>query len=134
MSATNAIHKAIYATLSADAGLTALIGTGRIFDDVPPATRPPYLVFASASVSDWGTGTETGEEHGLAIEIWSAQKGRQQAAAIAGAVREALAGLGAIDPPFHLVNFAHRSTRIERDPQTDNFRAMLRFRAVTEPA
>jgi hypothetical protein len=124
MSPTNA--------LSADAGLTALIGSGRIFDDVPPGTRPPYLVFTEATVSDWSTGTEEGEAHRPVIEIWSAEKGRREVSEIGAAVRAALASPGPLDAPWHLVSFRHETTRFERDPQTEYYRGVLRFRALVE--
>ncbi|GIL03331.1 MAG: hypothetical protein BroJett030_32300 [Alphaproteobacteria bacterium] len=132
MSSTSALQKAVYETLLADAALTALIGSGRLFDDVPPATRPPYLLFAGSGHSDWSTGTEAGEAHAFGIEVWSAGKGRKEAAAIAAAVRDALAGLAAIEPPWHLVSLRHESTTFERDPQTEYFRGLMRFRALVE--
>jgi hypothetical protein len=132
MSALEALQKAVFETLTADANLTALIGADRIFDDVPPATHPPYLVFADTQGADWSTGTEAGDELRFGIEIWSSQKGRKQSASIAQAIREALAVLAAIDPPYTLVNLRFVSARFERDPQTEYFRGLLRFRAVVE--
>lgn len=134
MSSTSALQKAVYETLTADANLTALIGTDRIFDDVPPSTRPPYLVFAASTVADWSTGTEGGDSIGLGIEIWSSAKGRKEVSAIAEAVQMALVGLSSIGAPWHLVAFRHESTRFERDPQTEYFRGLMRFGALIEPA
>lgn len=132
MSALEALQKAVFETLTADTNLTALIGVGRVFDDVPPATHPPYLVFADTTGTDWSTGTETGDELRFGIEIWSSQKGRKQAAAIAQAVRDALAAIETIDAPHALVNLRFVSARFERDPQTEYFRGLLRFRAAIE--
>ena len=132
MSATEALQKAVFETLSADTGLMALIGASSIFDDVPPATHPPYVVFADTQAADWSTGTEAGDELRFGIEIWSSQKGRKQAASIAQSVRDALAAVDAVDAPYTLVNLRFVSARFERDPQTEYFRGLLRFRAVVE--
>lgn len=133
MNSTSALQKAVYETLSSDPGLLALIGPDRIHDDVPPATRPPYLVFVAGDLSDWSTGSEDGEAHSLTIDAWSSARGRGEVAAIAAAVREALAGLSAIGSPWHLVQFRHETTGFERDPQTEYFRGRMRFRALIEP-
>jgi len=132
MSSTSALQKAIFAALTADATLTGLIGASRIFDDVPPGARPPYLVFAESSLADWSTGTEAGEAHTVALEIWSSQRGRKQVAAIAASARAALDSIGPLDAPFHLVHLRHETTRLERDPQTEWFRGVVRMRALVE--
>ena len=134
MSSTSALQKAVYEALCADASLTALIGNGRIYDDVPPATRPPYLVFAGATLADWSTGSEAGGAHTLDIDIWSSEKGRKEVAAIAAAARAALDGLAALDGDWHLVSFRHETTAFERDSQTEYFRGRMRFRALVEPS
>ena len=132
MSSTSALQKAMFAALSADATLTGLIGANRIFDDVPPGARPPWIVFAESSLADWGTGTEAGEAHLVSLEIWSSQKGRRQVAAIAASARAALDAIGPLDAPFHLVHLRHENTRFERDPQTEWFRGVVRVRALVE--
>ncbi|MEC9343066.1 MAG: DUF3168 domain-containing protein [Pseudomonadota bacterium] len=129
-----ALQKAVFEALSQDTGLAALIGAARVYDDVPPGTHPPYLVFADSSELDWSTGTEEGGEIRFAVEIWTAHRGRRQAAAIAVSVRDALAGIDTLEAPFHLVNLRFVSARFARDQQTEYFRGLLRFRAVVEGA
>ncbi len=133
MSALLALQKAIFQALQADATLTALIGAQKLFDEPPADAKPPYLVFASIIANDWSTGTESGEEIFLDLEIWSARRGRNQAGDIAQAVRDALNPQPALDPPWRLVNFVHQSTVTARDAGTEYFRALMRFRAVVEP-
>jgi hypothetical protein len=134
MSALIAVQKAIVQALNANASLTALIGAGKIFDDVPPGVRPPYVLLSGAASDDWSTATEAGAEHRLELEVWSDQRGRRSAALIAEACIGAAEGIGAIEAPWRLVNLRHLSTAHSRDPQTEYHRALIRFRAVTETA
>lgn len=132
MTAMLALQGAVFAALSAHAGLTALIGADRIFDDVPGDTRPPYIRFDAFSAADWNTATEEGEEHEFSLELWSAHDGRKQLGEIASAVREAIGGVSSVSG-HALVNLEHLETRFARDPASDLFRCAMRFRAVTEP-
>jgi hypothetical protein len=134
MSVSHAFQKALYAALAGDAELGALAGPGRIYDDAPPGIRPPYLLLSGMEIADWSTGSETGAEIAFDIHVWSDRKGRKQAALIADAARLAAQATGALDPPHALVNLRHVSTLFERDPQTEYHHAVLRFRAVVEPA
>lgn len=132
MSAMLQLQGAVFSALSAHAGLTALIGADRVFDDVPAGTRPPYVRFDAFSAADWNTATEEGEEHEFSLELWSAHDGRKQLGEIASAVREAIAEVSAITG-HALVNLEHLETRFARDAASDLFRGAMRFRAVTEP-
>ncbi len=50
-------------TLTADAPLSALLGGGRVYDDVPQRAELPYVTFGQSSTRDWSTGTDDGHEH-----------------------------------------------------------------------
>ncbi len=62
-SASWALQSAIFARLTADAVLTALLGGERMYDDVPVRAEFPYLTFGQSSDRDWSTGTDAGREH-----------------------------------------------------------------------
>ncbi|TDH38848.1 DUF3168 domain-containing protein [Pseudohoeflea suaedae] len=130
----NALQRAVFERLTADADVTALAGPGKVFDGRPERMQPPYLVFGDWRIDDWSTGSEEGAEHRFEIEIWSDARGRKQAASLAEAVRAALhdATLGL--PGFHLVNLRHTRTRSGREPKSRHIRARIAFRAVLEPA
>ena len=130
----NALQEAVFERLSADSALIALAGEGNVFDGRPERMEPPYLAFADWRTDDWSTGTEEGAEHRFEIEIWSEAQGRKQAAALAGAVRNALHDADLALPGFHLVNLRHLRTRTGREAKTRHIRARLEFRAVLEPA
>jgi hypothetical protein len=134
MSASLALQKAVFAALSADPGLAALIGPGRIFDDAPAGARPPYVLLGATDAADWSTGTETGEEIALRLEVWSPRAGRAEASRIASAIRAALSQPLVVEAPWRLVQIRHRATRTARDPATEYYRADIEFRAVVEPA
>lgn len=132
MTAMLALQGAVFAALSAHAGLTALIGPDRVFDDVPADTRPPYIRFDAFTAADWNTATEEGAEHEFSLELWSAHDGRKQLGEIASAAREAIAGISGI-AGHALINLEHLETRFARDAASDLFRGAMRFRAVSEP-
>jgi len=135
MTAAPALQKFIYEMLVADPALTALIGAGRVFDDPPADLDPPYLVLGHWTVADLGSSMEAGEEHSIDLVLWSSAHGRLQVTQAAAAVRAALAGVaGSLNPAHTLAMLQFASSRVERDAATRYFRAVLRFRAVTEGA
>jgi hypothetical protein len=89
-SASWALQQAIFARLTADAPLIALLGGARVYDDVPQAAAFPYLTFGQSTARDWSTGSDDGNEHILTLHVWSQANGKRQAHEIMGAVRTAL--------------------------------------------
>lgn len=71
------VQKALYATLTADAPLMALV-TG-VYDRVPERTAYPYLMFGSSSARD--ASNASAESEVLRMELWafSREGGRKQA-------------------------------------------------------
>ena len=133
LSADFALQKAIYARLAGDAALTALMGAPRVYDDAPQRTELPYLTFGLASMRDWSTGSEGGEEHLVTLHVWSRAAGRRQAHAIMLAIRAALHDAALALEDHHLVNLRHELSEARREPDGDTIRGIVRFRAVTEP-
>ena len=128
------LQQSIFAALSADAALTALLGAGRIHDDVPQGSALPYLTLGQTTVRDWSTGTDDGTEHVLTLHVWSNAKGKKQAHEILGAVRSALHDRPLTLTGHRLVNLRHEFSEARREPDGDTIRGTVRFRAVTEPA
>ena len=133
-SASWALQQAIYAAISADAGLTALIGPPRLHDDVPQGTAYPYLTLGQSSLNDWSTGTHAGEEHILTLHVWSRASGRRETHEIMGALRSALHDQALTLAGHRLVNLRHEFSDARRDPDGDTYHGIVRLRAVTEPA
>jgi len=128
-----ALQCAIYSILKNDNDITTLLGGEFIFDDVPKKQTPPYIVFSEAIHSDWSTGSETGIEHTVTLNIWSSENGRKQVLLISDAIINALIDIPAMLDGHALINFTHEFTEVAKDEQTKFFLAKVNFRAVTEP-
>ncbi len=129
-----ALRRAIHAALSADAALTAALGEGRIHDVPPPSPAFPYVTLGEAQVTDWSTATEAGAEHRLSLACWSRQGGHGEAHQLAHLVQQALHDAPLALDGHRLVNLRFSAAEIRREAGGRTYRALLRFRAVTEPA
>jgi hypothetical protein len=133
-SASWALQQAIFAALTADAALIALLGGERVWDDVPTRADFPYVTFAQTSERDWSTGSEDGAEHVLTLHVWSRAGGRKETHEIMGAVRTALNDAALSLSGYRLINLRHEFSEARRDADGETFHGIVRFRAVTEPA
>lgn len=127
------LRAAVQATLSADAGLTALIGPGRIHDEAPRGASGVYVVHADVEARDWSTGSERGCEQDFGLTVWAGESGSSRlaleaAARVAAVLDEATPAVSG----HRLVNLRWRSSRLARDGATGLAFVALRFRAVTE--
>lgn len=129
VSSANALQAAIHARLSGDGALTAVIGTGAVFDRRMTGKPMPYIVLSAITTTDFGPGAE---EHLVTIEVWSGAEGRKQAQDIAAIVKALLDGAALSLSGFVLVNLLHRSTRARREGKSRAQVAEMVFRAVTE--
>ncbi len=133
-SASFALQAALFAALTADAGLAPLLGSPpRLYDDVPPRPAFPYVTFGQSTETDWSTGTDPGSEHVLTLHIWSKAAGRKEAQAIAAAIQSALHDAALSLSGHRLVNLRHEHSEARRDPDGETIHGLVRFRAVTEP-
>jgi hypothetical protein len=133
-SASWSLQQSVFAALTANAALTALLGSDRIYDDVPQGAPKPYLTLGQTTVRDWSTGTEEGNEHLVTLHVWSDARGKKEAGEIAEAARSALHDQPLTLVGHRLVNLRHEFSEARRDPDGSTIHAILRFRAVTEPA
>jgi hypothetical protein len=127
------LQQAVFAALAADARLTALIGPGRIWDDVPQGAALPYVTLGPVTTEDWSTGTEHGTEHLLAVHVWSGARGKKQAHEVLGAIQAALHDRPLSLAGHRLINLRHQRSDIRRTPDGRAIHGTIRFRAVTEP-
>ncbi|WP_099865118.1 DUF3168 domain-containing protein [Pararhizobium haloflavum] len=126
------LQQAIFKALDGDPALTALIGTGRIVDRLIENGPSPRIAFAEMETRDWSTSTERGEEHDIAIAIYSEVDGKRETQEIASAVVAVLHDRDLALDGAYLVNLRLRAIRVEREAKARRHRAMLRFRAVIE--
>jgi hypothetical protein len=127
------LQQSVFAALTADTALTALLGAGRIFDDVPQGTALPYVTLGQATLRDASTSTEEAAEHSLTVHVWSGARGKKETHAVLAAIRAALHDRSLALAGHRLVNLRHEFSEVRRDPDGETIRGTARFRAVTEP-
>ncbi|HSZ12223.1 MAG TPA: DUF3168 domain-containing protein [Rhizomicrobium sp.] len=134
-SASWALQQAIFTELAASSDLQALIGDPpRIFDAVPREAAFPYVTIGDDQVMDWSTATEAGQEHLIAIHVWSRNGGRKETKAIADVVRACLDSASLALAGQTLIDILYQGEEAMRETDGETFRAVIRFRAVTEPS
>ena len=92
------------------------------------------MTLGESRIADFSTGSETGEEHQLTLHAWSREGGHKQAHLIAGALLSALDDAPLELADNHLVNFRFAVGDVRREADGRTYHALVRFRAVTEPA
>jgi uncharacterized protein DUF3168 len=127
------LQQAVFAALSTDAALTALIGPGRIFDNVPQGTPLPYVSLGRVTAQDWSTGSEDGTEHVFSVHVWSGAAGKKQAHEVLRAIRAALHDQPLALTGHSLINLRHEHSEVRRETDGETIQGTARFRAVTEP-
>ncbi|MEZ5785255.1 MAG: DUF3168 domain-containing protein [Xanthobacteraceae bacterium] len=132
--AAAALRGAIHDALIADGALTALLGGAHVYDEPPRNAAFPYVTIGEARVSDWSTGSDRGEEHQLVLHAWSRQGGHREAHLIAGALLQALDDAPLALAGHALINLRFAVADVRRESDGRTYHALVRFRAVTEPA
>lgn len=130
--ASLALQRAIVQALSEDAGLTAVLGPGRVFDRVPRTSPPPYVAIDSIATVDWSTGTERGDEHVVTLNIWSDALGRADVAGLMASVAAVLDDRPLALVAHRLVSLRHERSETRRRNDGDRVQGVMRFRAHTE--
>jgi hypothetical protein len=133
IAAAAALRAAIHDALIADSPLTSLLGGARVYDEPPRAAAFPYVTLGKARITDYSTGTDTGEEHQLTLHAWSRQGGHKEAHLITGALLQALHDAALTLAGHRLVNLRFSVADLRREADGRTYHALVRFRAVTEP-
>jgi len=135
MSAAHDLQAAIVAALKADTALVALLGDAdRVLDRVPPERDFPFVAIGRTSIQDWSTDDRTGGEHLVSLRAWSRATSRAEVLAIAERMTAALEGLAGVQGETRIVSFEPVSSDHGYEPADRAWRAVLRFRSLTEPA
>ena len=132
--ASAALRAAVHDALAADAALNAVLGGPKIYDEPPRAAAFPYVTLGETRINDYSTGDGPGEEHQLTLHAWSRQGGHREAHVIAGALLQALDDAPLTLTDHTLVNFRFAVADVRREADGRTYHALVRFRAVTEPA
>jgi Protein of unknown function (DUF3168) len=128
-----ALRAAIHDALVADGPLNAVLGGPKIYDEPPKSAVFPYVTLGEARITDWSTGTESGEEHQLTLHAWSRQGGHKEAHVVAGALLAALDDAALTLDQHRLINLRFALADVRRETDGRTYHALVRFRAVTEP-
>ncbi|WP_245454190.1 DUF3168 domain-containing protein [Aquabacter cavernae] len=134
MSAALALRQALYARLASDAPLLALLGGARVYDGAPSDAAFPFVTLGEALVSDGAVMPEGGTEQSLMLHAYSRAGGRREGFAIAAAVQQALHDAPLALSGHRLANLRATTAEVRRDGDGRTYHAVIRFRAVTEPA
>ena len=132
--ASAALRAAIHDALNADAALVSILGGPKVFDEPPRAAAFPYVTLGETRIADFSAGDASGEEHQLTLHAWSRQGGHAQAHQIAGALLQALDDAPLVLSDHRLVNLRFSVADVRREADGRTYHALVRFRAVTEPA
>lgn len=127
-----ALQQAVFARLTSDEALTALLGGARVYDDVPVRAAFPYVTFAQAGERDWSTASEEGAEHALVLHVWSRASGRKELLAIMQALRVCLHDAALTLDGHRLINLRHEASEVRRETDGETYHGIVRLRAVTE--
>lgn len=127
------LQQAIRTALLARTTLTSLLGGAHIFDEEPRGVKPPYITFTSIETRDWSVADQKAHEHFVSLEIMTNSRSRAAAHAISNEVELALDNAALTLTDHKLINLRVIFTTVMRTKSTENFGAVLRFRAATEP-
>ncbi|HUL88438.1 MAG TPA: DUF3168 domain-containing protein [Pseudolabrys sp.] len=134
INASTALRAAVQDALISDSGLISVLGGPKVYDEPPRAAAFPYVTLGEARIVDFSAGDEPAEEHQLTLHAWSRQGGHREAHLITGALMQALDDAPLTLAGHHLVNFRFSVADIRREADGRTYHALVRFRAVTEPA
>jgi Protein of unknown function (DUF3168) len=132
--ASAALRAAVYDALNANASLTGLLGGAKVYDEPPRGAAFPYVTLGEARVTDYSTDGAPSEEHQMTLHAWSRQGGNREAHMIAGALLTALDDAALTLADHALVNLRFSVADVRREADGRTYHALVRFRAVTEPA
>lgn len=125
----SALQKAVFAALTGDAGLVALVGSA-IFDAPPEGTVPTtYVSLGPEEVRDLSDKTGQGARHDFTVSVVTDADGFQGAKDVAGAVSDALMnGLPALERG-RVITMNFLRARARREAAGQIRRIDLTFRA-----
>jgi hypothetical protein len=132
--ASAALRAAVHEALTNDAALASVLGGAKIYDEPPRETAFPYVTLGDMRIADFSAGNEPGLEHQLTLHAWSRQGGQREAHVIAGALLQVLDDAPLALDGHRLVNFRFATADVRREADGRTYHALVRFRAVTEPA
>ncbi|NAZ35520.1 DUF3168 domain-containing protein [Rubellimicrobium sp. CFH 75288] len=132
---SHALQQAVFARLSADPALAALVGP-HLYDALPPGPPPAlYVALGPEEARDRSDATLRGAEHDFLVSVVSTAEGFAQAKAAAALVCDALLGAPPALGRGRCAFLAfRRATAQRRGPGGERREIALTFRARLEDA
>lgn len=127
------LQTAIVTALIGTSELTNLVGSNRVFDNVPQGTKPPFVAITRHNILEDGTDDGDAFLHVMTISAYSIHHGRAQVAEILDVVRRALVGKTFRLSNHHLVGIYFDRLDTNQDIRARLWRGGLQLRALTEP-
>lgn len=128
-----AVQESVYAVLTGNAALQALIGNpARLYDVVPPAAAFPYVTMGDVVIREYDTKDQTGFEQSLMLHVWSRYRGRKELKQIIQSIYDVLhnAVLTVTGANYVSCQFQSASTVQENDGLT--LHGILRYRIIVQ--
>ncbi len=126
-----ALQGAVFAALSGDAALAAIVGT-RIYDAPPMAAGDPYVTLGDEVAKDRSSQTHSGTTLDFDVTVHSAAEGFGDAKAAAAAICDVLIGADLTLARGALVNLSFLKSRARRGAAPETRRIVLVFRAILD--
>lgn len=91
------IFEDVYARLTGDSALVALLGGERVFDYMPDEKTPgPYIVIGDSFDTEGRVMSDEERRVEVRLHIWSSYRGRSQVVEIEQAIEAAMLGAGQV--------------------------------------
>ena len=130
---SRAVQQAMRDALLAHAPLTLLLQGQHVFEEMPRGANSPYVAFGDIETRDWSVADAKAHEHFVMLSIRTNSRSRKLAQDILDEIEMVLDHASLTLDGHKLVNLRVIFWSVTRDKSAENFGAVIRFRAATEP-
>lgn len=129
------LQKAVYAALSGNAPLTAIIGSGRVFDSIPDRQAFPYVQIGDAQLLPFDSHNQDGVEGTFTVHSWSRNtvggaRGRAECQSMMGAVYEAFQDINLSVTGYRVIVLKFDFSDVLVDPDGLTYHGVTRFKIM----
>jgi len=125
------LQKAVFAKLTADSELSALVGSNAIYDHLIESEEFPYVAIGNVGYLDWSTSSDDGAELLLTAHIWDRGQSRVRALKILERITQLFdedLTLESHRVVLQVIDFAE----VRREPNSSDFHGLVRLRTKLE--
>ena len=130
---SRAVQQAMRDALLAHAPLTLLLQGQHVFEEMPRGANAPFVAFGDIETRDWSVADAKAHEHFIMLSIRTNSRSRKLAQDILDEIETVLDHASLTLDGHKLVNLRVIFWSVTRDKSAENFGAVIRFRAATEP-